>query len=181
MQTDALTMLRSSPLAIGSASGTQPQTILTPVGPTVNQAAVGFTKTVREMFATLGEDYDALLFGNALYRNLGHGHFTETAAAAGLETFWPWGVATGDYDNDGNEDVFIPSGMGYPFYYWPNHLMMNKGDGTFVNRASETGIEPPPRGIELPDRVAGKPAARSSRAAAVADFTNSGRLDIVVN
>jgi enediyne biosynthesis protein E4 len=69
----------------------------------------------RAMFVSEGEDYGALLFGNALYRNLGQGKFTETAVAAGLETFWPWGAATGDYDNDGDEDVFIPSGMGYPF------------------------------------------------------------------
>jgi len=43
------------------------------------------TSHVREQ----GEDFDALLFGNALYRNLGHGKFAETAVAAGLETLWP--------------------------------------------------------------------------------------------
>src|SRR5207253_10502645 len=122
-------------LSLGVATQTQHQRFLSPLGPTVNQAAVGFTKTVREMFATLGEDYDALLFGNALYRNLGHGHFTETAAAAGLEPFWPWGVATGDYDNDVNEHLFIPSGMGYLFYYCPHHLQINKRDGPFLCRA----------------------------------------------
>src|SRR5438876_525686 len=181
MHSDMWMGLDSRHLSLGVATQTQHQRFLSPLGPTVNQAAVGFPRTVREMFATLGEDYDALLFGNALYRNLGHGHFTETAAAAGLETFWPWGVATGDYDNDGNEDVFIPSGMGYPFYYWPNHLMMNNGDGTFRDRADVLGIEPPVGGIYLEERVGGQPAARSSRSAVVADFDGDGRLGIVTN
>ncbi len=181
MHSDMWMGLDSRHLSLGVATQTQHQRFLSPLGPTVNEAAVGFTKTVREMFATLGEDYDALLFGNALYRNLGHGHFAETAAAAGLETFWPWGVATGDYDNDGNEDVFIPSGMGYPFYYWPNHLMMNNGDGTFQDRAAALGVEPPARGIYLAESILGRPAARSSRSAVVADFDGDGRLEIVTN
>ncbi|HEV3081760.1 MAG TPA: CRTAC1 family protein [Gemmataceae bacterium] len=122
-----------------------------------------------------------VLFGNALYRNDGKGKFTEISDQAGLETFWPWGIATGDFDNDGREDVFLPSGMGYPFYYWPNYLLMNQGDGTFRNRAAELGIEPPSRGIHLPNRIAGREAVRSSRGAATGDFDNDGRLDIVTN
>jgi enediyne biosynthesis protein E4 len=90
-------------------------------------------------------------------------------------------VATGDFDNDGNEDVFITSGMGYPFYYWPNHLMMNNGDGTFRNEAATLGIEPPTGGIYLEEKLGGKPAARSSRSAVVADFDGDGRLEIVTN
>ncbi len=128
-----------------------------------------------------GKNYNEILFGNALYRNLGQGKFTETALTAGLETFWPWGIATGDYDNDGNEDVFITSGMGYPFYYWPNQLMMNNGDGTFRDRAASLGIEPPTGGIYQETNIGGQRAARSSRSAAVADFDGDGRLDIVTN
>ncbi len=153
----------------------------TPKGPTVNEEAPGLIQIQRAMFARQGEDFDALLFGNGLYRNLGHGKFTETAVAAGLETLWPWGVATGDFDNDGHEDVFIPSGMGYPYYYWPNQLMMNNGDGTFHDRAADFGVEPPRGGIYLEERVAGRQATRSSRAAVVADFDGDGRLEIVTN
>lgn len=167
--------------SLGLARQTQNRRFLSPMGPTVNEEAVGFTESLREIFAMEGEDYDALLFGNALYRNLGQGKFTETAVAAGLETFWPWGVATGDYDNDGDEDVFIPSGMGYPFYYWPNHLMMNNGDGTFQDRAAALGVEPPARGIHLEESIGGQPATRSSRSAVVADFDGDGRLEIVTN
>src|SRR5207302_1386140 len=127
----------------------------------------------------IGFKHEEVLFGNALYRNEGGGKFTEVSEQAGVETFWPWGIATGDFDNDGFEDVFVPSGMGYPFYYWPNYLLMNQGDGTFRNRAAEHGIEPPLRGLYLPDRIKGKQAPRSSRCAATADFDGDGRLEIV--
>src|SRR5262249_5531405 len=70
-----------------------------------------------------------VLFGNTLFHNLGGGRFEEVSDRAGMETFWPWGIATGDFDNDGYEDVFLPSGMGYPWFRWPNSLMMNNGDG----------------------------------------------------
>ena len=109
------------------------------------------------------------------------GKFTETVLTAGLETFWPWGIASGDFDNDGDEDVFIPSGMGYPFYYWPNQLMMNNGNGTFRERAAALGVEPPTGGVYQEKNIGGKRAARSSRSAVVADFDGDGRLDIVTN
>src|SRR5207253_9702057 len=65
--------------------------------------------------------------------------------------------------------------------YWPNQLLMNNGDETFAERATDLGIEPPERGIYLEQRVAGNLACRSSRCAAVADFDGDGRLDIVTN
>jgi hypothetical protein len=133
------------------------------------------------MFAKEGENYDDLIFGNTLYRNLGQGKFTETAIPAGMETFWPWGIGTGDYNNDGHEDVFITSGMGFPYFYWPNALMMNNGDGTFSDRASTLGVEPPNGGIYQDQTIGGHSATRSSRSAAVADFDGDGRLEIVTN
>jgi hypothetical protein len=135
----------------------------------------------KEMAQQVGFHSEELLFGNAFYRNEGGGKFTEISDKANLETFWPWGIATGDFDNDGWEDVFVPSGMGYPFYYWPNYLLMNQGDGSFRNQATELGIEPCQRGEYLPDRVAGRQAVRSSRCAVVADFDRDGRLEIVTN
>ncbi len=181
MHSDMWTGLDSRHSTEQIAKQTQYRRFLSSSGPTVKEDVPGFADAQRQMFALQGEDYDALLFGNALYKNLGNGKFTETALTAGLETFWPWGIATGDYDNDGDEDVFITSGMGYPFYYWPNQLMMNNGDGTFRDRASALGVEPPTGGIYQEKNIGGKQAARSSRSAVVADFDGDGRLDIVTN
>jgi hypothetical protein len=124
---------------------------------------------------------DEVVFGNALYKQVGPGRFEEVSDKAGLETFWPWGIAVGDFDNDGYQDVFLPSGMGHPFFYWPNALMMNNGDGTFTDKADRLGIDPPRGGIYMEEKIGDNKAARSSRCAAVADFSGTGRLDLVVN
>jgi hypothetical protein len=141
----------------------------------------GAIENERRLLARMGTKHEELLFGNACYHNDGGGKFTEISDQAGLETFWPWGIADGDFENNGLVDIFIPAGMGYPFYYWPNSLMMNQGDGTFQDMATKLGIEPPARGEFLPEEIAGKEAPRSSRTAAVADFFGDGRLCIVVN
>jgi hypothetical protein len=141
----------------------------------------GQIEAEQKLVVDMGTKHEEILFGNAFYRNDGEGKFTEISDRAGLETFWPWGIADGDFDNDGWVDVFIPTGMGYPFYYWPNSLMMNQRNGTFEDQAATLGIEPPARGRFLAEPVAGKEAARSSRTAAVADFFGDGRLSIVVN
>jgi hypothetical protein len=125
--------------------------------------------------------YEDVLFGNTLFKHLPSGKFEELSDKANLETWWPWGIAIGDFDNDGYEDIYLPAGMGYPYGYWPSSLMMNNGNETFTDRAEAAGIEPPPGGRYLPEKIAGKPAARSSRCAAVADFDGDGRLDLVVN
>ena len=128
-----------------------------------------------------GDRSARVFFGNGLYRSAGGGRFEEVSDRAGVETFWPWGVATGDFDNDGHEDAFLPSGMGYPWAYWGSPLLMNNGDGTFVDRGAPAGINPPPGGPFLKERIGGKEATRSSRSAAVADLDGDGRLDLVVN
>jgi hypothetical protein len=143
----------------------------TPAGPQSNV----------EWDSALKERQKGSIFGNSFFKNWGNGKFEEISDRANLENLWPWGVAVGDFDNDGYEDIFIPSGMGFPFFYWPNYLMMNNHDETFTNRAQATGMEPPPRGIYAEQKIAGRFASRSSRSAAVADFDGDGRLDLIVN
>jgi hypothetical protein len=133
-----------------------------------------------EMNAKLHIRPDTVLFGNTLFHNLGGGKFEEVSDTAGVETFWPWGVAAADFDMDGSVDLFIPSGMGYPLFYWRNALLMNHGDGTFEDRSRRFGIDPPPGGELLDTTVGGKLAPRSSRAAATLDFDDDGRPDLVV-
>jgi hypothetical protein len=125
---------------------------------------------------------DEVFFGNSLFRNQGGGKFEEVSGKAKAETFWPWGIAEGDYDCDGHVDVFIPSGMGYPYFYWRSPLLRNRGDGTFEDVAAKAGTDPPPGGKETAELVApGRRVMKSGRAAATADFDGTGRLDLVVN
>ena len=137
-------------------------------------------ETERGIAGLMHVKYDEVLFGNTFFHNEGGGKFKEISDKANLETFWPWGITVGDFDNDGFQDVFEPAGMGFPFFPWPDYLLMNKGDGTFENRAKKEGIDPPnPAPPE--EIIAGRVAPRSSRAAAVADFDGDGRLDLIVN
>ncbi len=74
---------------------------------------------------------------NQLYRNDGDGHFTDITEASGTgDRHFGMGVATGDYDNDGDTDLYITN-------YGPNVLYRNNGDGTFtdVTELSNTGDE----------------------------------------
>jgi hypothetical protein len=129
----------------------------------------------------LGIDYMTTVFGNTLFKNLGQGRFEEISDRAHWETFWPWGIATGDFDNDGLDDVFLPSGMGYPYRDWPNRLLMNEGNEKFSIQSRALGVEPPRDGVYLLDPIGGRSAARSSRCAATADFDGDGRLELVVS
>ncbi|HVA44992.1 MAG TPA: CRTAC1 family protein [Pirellulales bacterium] len=149
-------------------------------GPTVDFQPEQMEQETR-LIESLRLDYQDLLFGNSLFHNDGEGRFSEVSDQAGMETFWPWGVAAGDFDNDGDVDAFLPSGMGYPYFYWPSALMLNNGDGTFTDRAEEEGIEPPLEGELTGTRIHGIDVVRSSRCAATADFNGDGRLDLIVN
>lgn len=141
------------------------------------------------------------IFGNALFHNLGDGRFEEVSDAFGTETYWPWGVSVDDVNADGWDDVFVTGGMGYPFRYGINSLLLNNRGKKFLDAEFLLGIEPrqngthshsfeldctkPQTGHALQDCVAGGAprievhGTRSSRSSAIFDIDDDGDLDIV--
>ncbi len=82
--------------------------------------------------------------GNKLYRNLGGGIFLERGAAAGVhQGGYGWGALGVDVNHDGWEDIVETNGDAAPgssFYDDPSYLWINNGDGTFTDRAAESGF-----------------------------------------
>jgi len=71
---------------------------------------------------------------NELYRNEGSWKFTNVTEQAGVgDTGFGLGVAVGDYDNDGDLDIYVNN-------YGPNVLYRNNGDGTFTDVANQAGV-----------------------------------------
>lgn len=78
---------------------------------------------------------------NKLYQNNGDGSFTDVALAAGVndpsESNNCYGAAFGDYDEDGDLDLFVSA---YSFGNRGNTLYRNEGDGTFTDVTTAVGI-----------------------------------------
>jgi hypothetical protein len=87
-----------------------------------------------------------LIFGNALYDNLGNGQFQEVSDSMGVETYWPWGPSVDDFNADGWDDIFVAAGMNYPFRYGINSLLLNEQGRRFLPMEFVLGIEPRARG-----------------------------------
>lgn len=82
------------------------------------------------------------IFGNALYLNQGNGKFTEESDRRGAETYWPWGVTIADLNADGFEDAFVNAGMGHPFRYSVNSVLLNEQGRRFVDSEFLLNVEP---------------------------------------
>jgi len=146
------------------------------------------------------------IWGNSLYHNLGNGKFEEVSDRMGVETYWPWGPSVGDVNADGWDDIFIASGMSYPYRYGINSLLLNERGERFVDSEFVLGIEPrknlytpwfeidcsDPREREQQQELNSKVcvsqrgksiimAPRSSRSSVIFDLDNDGDLDIVTN
>lgn len=101
---------------------------------------------------------------NRLYQNNGNGTFTDVTARAGVKgEGYSMGVAVGDYDNDGWEDLYVV-GVNR------NLLFYNNGDGTFTDVTEAAGL----KGLD-PQR--GK---TWSICAGWFDYDNDGWLDLFV-
>ncbi len=71
---------------------------------------------------------------NALYRNDGGWKFTDVTQTAGVgDTGYGLGVCVGDYDNDGDPDIYLNN-------FGPNVLYRNNGDGTFSDVTRSAGV-----------------------------------------
>jgi hypothetical protein len=96
---------------------------------------------------------------SVLYHNNGDGTFTDVTDKAGVgDIGWGMGVAIGDYNNDGWDDIYVTC-LG------PNHLLKNNGDGTFTDVTKKAGVGDP----------------RWSTGAAFVDYDNDGKLDLFVS
>jgi len=94
-----------------------------------------------------------------LYRNNHDGTFTDVTHKAGLDVeMYGMGVAVGDYDNDGFDDLVVTA-LGQ------SRLFHNNGNGTFTDVTQKAGLSGP---REL------------STSAAWVDFDKDGHLDLVV-
>ncbi len=132
--------------------------------------------------------------GVVLYRNNGDGTFTDVTKQAGLDIDkgWATGAVFGDYDADGNADLFVPHYVDFDLkdlpqfgsqvtcqYHHvavqcgprglkgsPDALYRNNGDGTFTDVSKATGVDDPNNFFGL--------------GAVWSDFANDGHLDLFV-
>ncbi len=95
---------------------------------------------------------------NALYHNNRDGTFTDVTRKAGVPgNAYGMGVAVGDYDADGFEDIYVTQ---YPH----SILYRNNGDGTFTDVTAKAGVSAP----------------GWATSAVWFDYDNDGRLDLFV-
>lgn len=99
-------------------------------------------------------------YWNRLYRQNADGSFTDVTQEAGLATspnVYGMGVAVGDYDNDGDPDLYVTN-------YGGNVLYRNDGRGGFVDVTAQMGVA----------------AGGWSASAGFFDYDRDGRLDLFV-
>ena len=97
-------------------------------------------------------------YWNRLYHQKPDGAFEDVTEKAGLQgAGYGMGVAVGDYDNDGFEDLYVTA-------YGGNKLYHNNGDGTFTDVTEKAGVA----------------GSGWSTSAAWVDLDSDGRLDLVV-
>jgi enediyne biosynthesis protein E4 len=106
-------------------------------------------------------DKSGRLFWNRLYRQNEHGTYIDATEEAGLtgmpQNLYGMGVAAGDYDNDGFQDIYVTN-------YGGNTLYRNNGDSTFTDVTKAAGVA----------------AGGWSASAGFLDYDRDGALDLFV-
>ncbi|MES2332363.1 MAG: VCBS repeat-containing protein [Bacteroidota bacterium] len=161
---------------------------------------------VQGFWAIVDSGFQKQYMHNVLHLNHGNGFFSDVSQMAGIQkTEWSWSTLASDFDNDGNRDIFVANGYRHDLFdgdiqqkqdmyvkanihkyasseemftkgfkeymdiYDPikvrNYLFKNKGDLQFQNVSEAWGFKD----------------STFSNGAAVADFDNDGKLDLVIN
>ena len=116
-----------------------------------------------DIYMVNGSTFDALTGKTtpphaALFHNNHDGTFTDVAEKAGVTNDrWGYGVAIGDYDNDGWPDIYVSN-------YGKNRLFHNNHDGTFTDVAEKAGVQ----------------LGNWSTGATFGDYDGDGKLDLFV-
>ena len=109
--------------------------------------------------STLEDVHSDKCHSGKLYRNNHDGTFSDVTAKSGLtHCGWGYGIAVGDYDNDGREDLYITYLDGGVLYH-------NNGDGTFTDVTAKAGVGN---------------AGHWGTSAAFGDYDSDGKLDLYV-
>jgi len=97
-------------------------------------------------------------YRNQMLRGVDHWR-TLLDGACGIDVYGNNGLAAGDIDNDGFDDLYVcqPSGL-------PNRLYRNRGDGTFEDMTEQSGVD----------------VLDNTACALFADFENKGLQDLLV-
>ena len=117
-----------------------------------------------DIYLVNGSTYDAISGKTmpphaALFHNNHDGTFTDVSAKAGVTNDrWGFGVAIGDYDNDGWPDIFVAN-------FGKNRLYRNNHNGTFTDVAEKAGVT----------------LGNWSDGATWGDYDGDGRLDLFVS
>ncbi|MCA9289659.1 MAG: CRTAC1 family protein [Phycisphaerales bacterium] len=129
----------ASGIAMTTISGTRPHTQILEV----NGSGLGLIDydgdDDLDLFVANGATLDDPEHGPGcrLYRNLGDLRFEDVTAAAGIDVHrWTMGVAVGDADGDGRDDLYLTC-------FGPNILLRNAGDGTFTDVTAAAGVGDP--------------------------------------
>jgi len=111
-----------------------------------------FADVTESAFGKIPSYHEQLSFGVDHWRTVLDG-------ACGIDVYGNNGIAAGDFDGDGRDDLYIcqPSGL-------PNRLYRNRGDGAFEDVTEKSGL-----GV-----------LDATACAIFADFENKGRQDLLV-